>query len=63
MIIKVPEDGAPYLVCEECGAVVLLPKRVPIVQVWREHARVCPEGCPAPPATATHLKLTRIASG
>lgn len=63
MLVQVPKDGDPYLVCEDCGAILLLPKRVPIINIWREHARFCPDGCVAPPLSAKYLKLTRLASG
>jgi len=63
MLLNIPEVGRPFLVCEECGAIIELPKHVPIVNIWREHARFCPDGCVAPSLTAKYLQLTRIASG
>jgi len=63
MLLQVPKDGEPFMVCEDCGVILTLPARVPIINIWREHARFCPDGCVAPPLSAKYLKLTRVASG
>ncbi len=62
MLIHIPEVGVACLECEQCRALVRLPKKVPIIDVWRAHARVCRRGCPMPPATTAYLKATRLAA-
>lgn len=63
MLVDMKEGRLPNLICEECSAVIPLAEDSTIYKVWLEHARACPEGCPAPPASATHLRLAPVTRG